>query len=304
MKLVSVLCAVAAMGPAACVSQVKYDRAVADATSAQDSLQYSIEQSIARAQADQQQVASLRHELDESKQESDRLEQEISKLKLAAHNSASTLDEQTALNQELRGQLGRLGKNVDQLLADKDALDKSLADTRQRLEDLRRAETAAVAQATVLRDVALKLKPLTDTAEVRVELRDGQVMVGLPSDGLFDAGRAELGAGGKSALRKVAKALRSLGDRQFQVAGHTDSVPLHNARFASNWELSAARAMAVLQFFVEEGIAPQMLSAAGYGQFSPVAPNEAAVDRAKNRRIEIKVVPRTGEIPAIPSWKS
>jgi chemotaxis protein MotB len=304
MKSVHGLTLLLAVAGSACVSQIKYDQAAADARSARQSLQYSIEQAIARTEADQQQIADLRSELERSKGDNDALHEEASRLKLDAHNTASGLDEQTALNQELRNQLTRLGKNVDQLVSDKGALAKSLEESRQRLEELRRAQAAAEAQAALLRDLAHKFKQMTDAGELSVTLRDGRVILQLSNDVLFDSARSELKPDGKTALRKVAAVLRGLRDRHFQVAGHTDNVPIHTARFPSNWELSAARAIVVVQLLVEEGVPPQVLSAAGYGEFSPMAPNESAADKAKNRRTEIMLVPRLEEIPVIPALKS
>jgi chemotaxis protein MotB len=303
-KPLGILLFTLAAGSSACVSQVKYDRAVVGATAAQDSLQESIRLAIIRTQTDQQEIASLRGELDRSKQESDALQQETSKLKVEAHNASASLDEQTAINQQLRAELTRLGKNVDQLLSDKGTLSRSLDEARQRLEELRRAQAAAEARAALFRDLALKFKQMTDAGELSVTLRDGRVILQLPNDVLFDSGRSELKPQGKEALQKVAEVLRVLHDRQFQVAGHTDNVPIHSARFPSNWELSAARAIVVVELLVDAGVSPQMLSAAGYGEFNPILPNDSAIQKAKNRRTEIMLVPKIEEIPAIPSLKS
>jgi chemotaxis protein MotB len=304
MKSVHAITVVFALAANACVSQVKYDRAVADAKSAQDSLQYSIEQSIARAEADQNEIASLKSDLERAKQDNDALQEQTSKLKLDGHNAASSLDEQMALNQELRNQLTRLGKNVDQLVSDKGTLAKSLEDSRQRLEELRRAQAAAEAQAALLRDVAQKLKHMTDAGELSVTMRDGRVILQLPNDVLFDSGKSDLKPQGRAALRKVATVLRAMQDRQFQVAGHTDNVPIHSPRFPSNWELSAARAIVVVELLVEDGVPPRVLSAAGFAEFNPMTANESPADKAKNRRTEIMLVPRVDEIPVLPDAKS
>ena len=93
---------------------------------------------------------------------------------------------------------------------------------------------------------------------------------------------------------------RTIGDRKFQVAGDTDNVPIHNERFASNWELSTARAVEVVRFLIAQGVRPELLSAAGYGEFDPVAPNEDAGGRAKNRRIEITLQPNIDELVYVP----
>lgn len=88
-------------------------------------------------------------------------------------------------------------------------------------------------------------------------------------------------------------------DRKYQVAGHTDDVPIHTARFASNWELSTARAVEVVRFLISNGMKPQQLSAAGFGEFDPAVPNDSTEHRAQNRRIEIVLLPNLSELPSL-----
>jgi chemotaxis protein MotB len=92
----------------------------------------------------------------------------------------------------------------------------------------------------------------------------------------------------------------TLDDRELAVAGHTDNVPIATERFASNWELSAARAIAVVKFLIENGLKAQNLSAAGYGEFDPIADNGSTDGRARNRRIEIVLQPNIAELVQIP----
>ncbi len=117
---------------------------------------------------------------------------------------------------------------------------------------------------------------------------------------LFDSGQTAIKPAGRDALLQVAKVLATVPGRTFQVAGHTDNVPIQNARFPSNWELSTARAVEVVKLLVAQGVAPGELSAAGYGEFDPVAGNDAPDGRAKNRRIEITLQPNLDELVAAP----
>jgi chemotaxis protein MotB len=95
--------------------------------------------------------------------------------------------------------------------------------------------------------------------------------------------------------------LASHTNRQIHVIGHTDDVPIRR-RFVSNWELSTARATAAVRFLQEKAaVDPTRLGALGYGEFHPVAPNTSAEGRAKNRRIEIVVLPEELALPAIKS---
>jgi chemotaxis protein MotB len=106
---------------------------------------------------------------------------------------------------------------------------------------------------------------------------------------LFDPGSADLEAGGMTVLGIVAEALKMI-PNDVIIEGHTDSRPISTSRFPSNWELSTARATAVLRFLAGTGIDPGRLSAMGYGDTHPVGDNATAEGQAKNRRVEIIVL--------------
>jgi chemotaxis protein MotB len=104
---------------------------------------------------------------------------------------------------------------------------------------------------------------------------------------LFDFGKDAINPEGFPLLDKIAQALIDVPYR-LRVEGHTDNVPIQTKRFPSNWELSAARAVNVVKYFVRVSkLDPQRLSAVGYGDSRPVAPNDTSFNRAKNRRVEI-----------------
>jgi chemotaxis protein MotB len=141
---------------------------------------------------------------------------------------------------------------------------------------------------------------MIDAGDLAITLRDGRMVLRLPNDVLFDSGRAELKVAGKTTLSQVASVLATIPGRHFQVAGHTDDEPIRRSPFRSNWDLSAARALEVTRFLVGEAVDPHALSAAGYGEFDPVAPNDVLAGRALNRRTEITVQPNIDEIVAVP----
>ena len=104
---------------------------------------------------------------------------------------------------------------------------------------------------------------------------------------LFDFGRADINPAGYKVLNQIAKAIKKESE-SVRVEGHTDNVSIKTHRFPSNWELSVARAVNVVKYFVEVGkIDPHRLSAVGYGESRPVVANDTASNRAKNRRVEI-----------------
>jgi len=121
----------------------------------------------------------------------------------------------------------------------------------------------------------------------------------LPSELLFASGSATLGEPGRVELEKLAVTLRDLATRIpadidwiLRIDGHTDSVPINTPQFASNWALSTARAVSVVHFLVEQGIAPERLSAAGFGEFHPIDPAQTPEAFRRNRRIELKLTAR------------
>ena len=130
--------------------------------------------------------------------------------------------------------------------------------------------------------------------------RDGLV-ISLREAGFFASGSAEPKADALPTLRQIAA---KLGAAPFdvRVEGHTDNVPIHNAQFASNWELSTARATGIARLFLEIGsIPPERISAAGYAEYHPVAGNDTAEGRAQNRRVDLVVMPRVSYSFAAPN---
>ncbi len=133
-----------------------------------------------------------------------------------------------------------------------------------------------------------KLTGLTDYG-VSVVSREKGVVIKIENSRFFASGTAKLTEDAKSILRYSAKYLKTL-KNPLSIEGHTDTVPIHTREFPSNWELSTMRALAVLRFFEENGINPRRLSATGYGQYMPIAPNDLITGNPLNRRVEIVIL--------------
>jgi chemotaxis protein MotB len=111
---------------------------------------------------------------------------------------------------------------------------------------------------------------------------------------LFDSGKADIKTNGKKVLDRVAEILKTITDKQIRIEGHTDNVPIGATlaeKFPTNWELSTARATTVARYLQEKGVSPAVLNAAGYSEYKPVESNETDEGKAKNRRIEIVLIP-------------
>lgn len=197
----------------------------------------------------------------------------------------------------LAAQLGEKQAALAGVLKDQAQLETSLKDMQQALAELEARKRAAEARVAEFRDLLARFKPLIDTGRLRVKISDGRMVVEMGTDILFASGSAELSDEGKQAIRQVAQVLASIEGKRFQVEGHTDNVPIKTARYPSNWELAAARALTVVKAMIEAGMAPERISGASFGEFKPTADNATDEGRAANRRIEIVVVPDLSTLP-------
>jgi chemotaxis protein MotB len=157
------------------------------------------------------------------------------------------------------------------------------------------SQTSAALLASAARlNKALEKEIKDGRLEVRMERRG--LIISLHESSIFASGDTVVLPETKGILRKVAENLRALGN-PIRMEGHTDSVPIHNPRFRSNWELSAARSIALMEMFVNDfGVERERLSIAGFGEMVPVASNESAEGRARNRRVDIVVLTIEGAI--------
>ncbi len=219
----------------------------------------------------------------------------LSEVSTASHNVQTQLDEATAINQQLRGELERLGKDADKILVERGTLAKALDDARTRLEELRKAQAAAEERAQLFRDFEGRFKALIDAKQLRIELRRGRLVMDVTGDLLFDPNRVDVRPAGKGVVMEIARALETTSPpksgRRFLVTAHVDEEPSKTRKVSSTWELTAGRAVTVVELLVSLGVPPASLTAAGAGAFDPLVPNDSAESRAKNRRVEISLMP-------------
>jgi chemotaxis protein MotB len=130
------------------------------------------------------------------------------------------------------------------------------------------------------------------------ELR-GRMIVKLKDTILFPSGSARLSKEGGAALDVVAGVFKDMQGKNVLVAGYTDNVPVAGGPYKDNWELSSARAIAVVRYLASKGVPSAMLGAAGFGEFRPVVANDSPVNRSQNRRIEIALTPADYVPPVI-----
>ena len=133
------------------------------------------------------------------------------------------------------------------------------------------------------------LAPLINEGKVRVVQNNRGIRIDIHDSLLFSTGSAELGTAATGILNEIAAVINE-NQRPIQVEGHTDNIPIHNATYFSNWELSAVRASSVVRMLSKAGIADSRLSALGLGSAHPSSENETPIGRARNRRVSIMIL--------------
>jgi chemotaxis protein MotB len=211
------------------------------------------------------------------------LEAEVERLKAELAESQARLVEQ-------QNQLTEMVKSSANLKA-------SIQEMQEALNTLREQKKQTEARVAEFKKLLNSFKALIDAGKLKVKVVRGRMVVELPSDVLFASGSIDLSEGGKTAVAEVGTIFVSMKDREFQIEGHTDDQPIRTARFPSNWELAAGRAIAVAQILIKTGLPPTRVSAASFGEFRPVTSNAKPETRAHNRRIEIVLVPDLSQVP-------
>ena len=183
----------------------------------------------------------------------------------------------------LEAQLDQLQKDIDRLSGESSANAKLAAAAKKRLETFQK--------------MLARFKSMVESGKLKIKIVNNKMVVEMASAILFPSGSDKLSDEGAESLAQVAGILADISDRNFQVAGHTDNVPIKNRRFKSNWDLSSARAVAVVKHLIENGVPANHISAAGYADTQPAADNDTEEGRAQNRRIEIVLQPNLDELP-------
>ena len=216
----------------------------------------------------------------------------ISKEEYAA-KEAESQKYQAALADE-SGKTAALEAKVSDLTAQLKSSQEQLQTAQEQLQSSQAELSASQTKASELaakseqyEQLAQSLKGQIDAGQIELTELRGRVTVKLKDRILFASGSASIGKEGKVALDAVADAFKDLSGKYVLVAGYTDDVPVGKAGFKDNWDLSSARAAAVVRYLQSKGVDPRMLGVAGFSEYRPVAPNDSPANRSLNRRIEI-----------------
>ena len=204
----------------------------------------------------------------------------------ALFSGCATTERQTQLleqreleNQALRDERAALRRDLEDLRFQNDSLEAALTEANARLSEAPEPQPAAQSFAAL------------DELGIGYGTRDGRMVISIPTEITFGAGKAALSERGRSALTAVARTLlEQYASAQYWIEGHTDSDPINKSKFETNRDLSIARAMAVLHYLVAEtGVPDEQCVVAGWGEYRPLRANDSDENKRANRRVEIVV---------------
>ncbi len=237
--------------------------------------------------------ATLQRERDSLSGQVAKLEEMTASLKKGREEALGSLDAQKANLNRLEQELASLKKGKEDALASLAAQQSAL----KRLEEEKAAKEAEIKRLTgTYEHLAASLRSEIAKGDIKIKQVRDRLTINMVDRILFDSGSAKIKPVGLKVMKQVAEVLKNVGDKQIRIEGHTDNVPIGvglKDRFASNWELSTARATSVVRFLIDDGgVAPEHLTAAGHADTQPVAHNDSEEGRSQNRRIEIALYPK------------
>ena len=144
-----------------------------------------------------------------------------------------------------------------------------------------------------LQNLSKELGSEIKAGKLQINMGIRGLVISFTQAALFPSGEDEIAKDFYPGIQKIANAITQV-PNPVKLEGHTDSVPIHNARFKSNWDLSAARSIALLELFVKSGMPPERISIAGYADTAPVDNNDTEAGRQRNRRVDMVVLNETG----------
>ncbi|MBI5196549.1 MAG: OmpA family protein [Nitrospirae bacterium] len=233
----------------------------------------------------------------------DELTKEVVSLKEKLSGSEHQVEELKTGVRAKESQVSEIKGETENLRNEIRSKDMQVAELRTAIEGLSKEKSKAIEE----KEKAIaEFRKTHDSlvSELNTEIKKGEIAitqlrdklsVNMVDKVLFDSGSAEVKKEGKQVLKRVGDILKKVADKQIKVEGHTDNVPISQklmVKFPSNWELSSARATNVAKYLQDSaGLDPKLLTVAGYSEYRPIESNDTLEGRAKNRRIEIVLIP-------------
>jgi chemotaxis protein MotB len=254
-------------------------------------------------------LKQLQKEYDETVTQRDKLQSDYNAIKsnyknlkdsyeALEENSSAAIAENAKKNRELLAQLEAKELALASENARLETLKKELGNRSRRVEELESLIAEKEAAMSNLKNAISRALSDFEGKGLTIEQRDGKVYVSMENKLLFGSGSWAVGAEGRRAVQQLGNVLGDNPDIAVLIEGHTDNVPYTGSgQVKGNWDLSTKRATAIVQILQEnKAIKPENLTAAGRGEFAPIATNDTAAGKAKNRRIEVILTPKLDEI--------
>lgn len=206
-----------------------------------------------------------------------------------------TLDHQRSLLNSLKNSVDLLNQENSLIshehkksLSEIEKLNKENAEKEKKIEEVKNSKTHLQTLSKRLKTI---LRNEIKRKSIEITESNGQLKLGLKNKILFASGQATVNSEGQEVLKRIAEQLKSLKGHQILIEGHTDNIPVRSgAIFQDNWQLSSARALNVLRQLIEQTqLPPKTFQAVALGEHSPLNKNDSEENRAKNRRIEIRL---------------
>lgn len=272
-----------------CVSQAQYQLKV-DETEHLQTIIRNLEGDYERLAEEKRQLNGRNDELNL------RLLEEVDRSSELSQDLARARDDLSRVERVLADRSAEAGAAMSEMRSTIDHLSSQIQVLEKQLEEERIARQERLNQIKGTYDELVgKLEEEIARGEIRISELKGKLTVNVVDRILFDSGQAELKPEGVNVLQRIGDTLKGAADKEVQIEGHTDNVPIRGSlteRFPSNWELSTARATNVLHFLQQNvGIPGERLSAVGYGEYRPIASNATPEGRRQNRRIQIILNP-------------
>ncbi len=265
-----------------CVSSSKFEKKVAEADGLNQALL-----------ALQQKYDKLTAENNDLKDQFKKLNGDFAQLSIQKDKITADRDE---LDKVLKSKSDSLSKTINELRGKTAALEMENASLKEGVANLKKTKEEEVKSVSkTYENLMQEMKGEIAQGQVAITELKGKLTVDVLDKILFASGEAEVKPEGLAVLQRVIDILKNVKDKAIRIEGHTDNVKIGGAlarKYATNWELSAARAINVTRYLQKQGIDPVLLASVAYGEYKPVADNSTSEGRAKNRRIAIILQPK------------
>jgi chemotaxis protein MotB len=251
------------------------------------------EKKTAEADALSKDLKTLQQQYSKLTDENNALKEQHEKLSVQKDKVTADRDE---LDRVLKAKSDSLSKSISELREKNAALETENASLKENIAGLKKAKEEEVKTVSkTYENLMQEMKGEIAQGQVTITELKGKLTLDVVDKILFASGEAEVKPEGLAVLQRVIEILKDVKDKAIRIEGHTDNVKIGGVlakRYATNWELSAARALNVTRYLEKQGIDPALLAAVAYGEYKPIAENGTPEGRAKNRRIAIILQPK------------